>query len=189
MPLRVTVPVPIAPAPPAPAPFAPAAAPAAAILDVPYARQEQTEWCWAACSEMVARFLGNATVQQCELANFLHGQTDCCQTPGSAACNRPCPVLGVGLVYQHLHINCVSQAGPVNLLVIAQEINARRPVEVGYLWTGGGGHVALIRGYTAQGLLAVHDPWFGSGTVTYPAVLLAYGRGQWAFSFGDFRSL
>jgi hypothetical protein len=159
------------------------------MLDVPYVRQEQDEWCWAACSQMVAGYLGNPDVKQCELANFLHGQTDCCAKPGSLRCNQPSPYEGIGLVYQHLQINCVSEPHAETVQVMVRELNARRPVEVGYLWSAGGGHVAIVRGVTAQGLFAVNDPWFGTGAVTYLALLTAYGGGQWAMSFGDFRKL
>jgi hypothetical protein len=188
MPLRVTDGVLIPTPAPAPAAFAPAPA-AGRLLDVPLIAQEQNQWCWAGCAQMVAAFLGNPNVKQCELANFLHGQATCCQAPGSPACNRPSPVVGIGRVYQHLRIRCLTELQPVSAQVLAREINEDRPVEVGYVWKGGGGHVALVRGYTPQGLLVVNDPWFGLKTLPYLHVLLAYGLGRWAMTFGDFRSL
>ncbi len=159
------------------------------MLDVPYFQQEQSEWCWAACTEMVATYLGIANVRQCELANFLHGQTNCCQEPGSDACNQPCPYEGIGPVYGHLNVNCISDPFPENVQVIQRELLAGRPVEVGLLWYEGGGHVALIRGITDQGVYAVHDPAFGSGFATYAFIYGGYGHGRWAYSFGGFRRL
>ena len=41
------------------------------MLPVPFFAQEQTQWCWAACSQMVAAFMKKPPVKQCELANFL----------------------------------------------------------------------------------------------------------------------
>ena len=187
MPLRVATGIPIT------VPRKPVAAEAAVgappMLDVPYFQQEQSEWCWAACAQMVAAYLGNVNVRQCELANFLHGQTSCCQVPDSDACNQPCPYEGIGQVYGHLSVNCISDAFPEIAQVIQRELLAGRPVEVGFLWFGGGGHVALIRGSTAQGVYAVHDPAFGTGLVTYLSLYTAYGQGRWAYSFGGFRSL
>lgn len=194
MPLRVTTGVPVRPSRrgdvPAAAAFGLAAA-APPMLAVPYVKQTQTQWCWAACAEMVARYHGAADVKQCALANFLHGQTKCCASPGSAACNLPCSFEGVGQVYNHLGINCISHTWPVNAQVVLRELNAGRPVEVGYAWSGGGGHVAVIYGVTPAGMLAVHDPWpdFGTGFATYQYVFGAYGMGRWVFSYGDLRKL
>jgi ABC-type bacteriocin/lantibiotic exporter with double-glycine peptidase domain len=162
-----------------------AAAVAPPILNVPYVAQEQTEWCWAACTQMVAAYL-NKTVKQCELANFLHGQTTCCATPGSQACNQPAPTAGVPQVYNHLGINCITNTWPVSAAIVVNELQQGRPVEIGFLWFGGGGHVAIIRGVTAQGYFAVNDPWFGAGLYQYQALYLAYGRGRWALTFGAF---
>ena len=189
MPLRVTQGIAIEP--PSQAKVA-ATAPAAVVpvmLDVPYIVQEQTEWCWAACSQMVAAFLGNADVKQCELANFLHEQTKCCDKPDSDSCNQPCPYEGIGQVYGHLNVNCISQTGRVNGHVLLREFAANRPVEIGFLWYGGGGHVVVLHGVTAAGLIAVSDPWNGTGLATYIYLAGAYGQGVWAYSFGDFRNL
>jgi hypothetical protein len=187
MPLRVAAGIPIAPAEAAPRVGVEAAVAAPPMLNVPYFRQEQSEWCWAACAQMVAGYLDNPNVQQCELANFLHKQTDCCDVPDSEACNQPCPYQGIGQVYSHLRINCISDPFPENAQVILRELLAGRPVEVGYLWLGGGGHVALIRGITDDGnYYAVHDPAFGSGPVTPLYLYTAYGSGRWAYSFGGF---
>src|SRR5262245_2582011 len=67
----------------------------APVLGVPYVSQTQNQWCWAAVAEMVARFLGNTTVSQCQLANVLHNQTNCCTSPGSTKCNQPTDYPGV----------------------------------------------------------------------------------------------
>ena len=196
MPLRITTGVPIRSsrragvAAAAGFGLSPAAAPP--MLPIPYVEQTQSQWCWAACAEMVARYLGNTAVKQCELANILHERTNCCSAPGSSPCNRPTDFLGVIRVYRHLDINCIGHTWPVNAQVVLRELTAGRPVEVGYLWAGGnGGHVAVIYGVTAGGLLAVHDPWpdFGSGFATYPYVLTAYGMGRWTYSYGDLRKL
>jgi Papain-like cysteine protease AvrRpt2 len=186
VPLRVKTGIPIR-APRRRAAAAPAVAPV--MLDVPYVKQTQNQWCWAACTQMVAAFLDNPDVRQCELANFLHGRTNCCQQPGSDACNQPTPWEGVGPVYNHVNINCITNTWPVNPQVVVRELTLRRPVEVGLLWLGGGGHVVLIRGFTAQGLLAINDPWFGTGLCTYAHLFTAYGSGRWAITFGDFRNL
>jgi hypothetical protein len=191
MPIRAKTAVPI-PTAPTPALLAAAGvglvalAPAAVTLPVPYARQEQTQWCWAACTEMVARWLGVEGVRQCELANFLHGRTNCCARPSSTACNKPSAVNDVGRVYRHVGVTGIGPDLPLTLPTLVAELAAGRAVEVGYLWLQGGGHVAVVYGYTAQGHFAVHDPWFGSGFATYLQLWTAYGAGRWFVSYGRF---
>jgi hypothetical protein len=157
------------------------------VLAVPFVRQTQNQWCWAACSQMVAAYLGNPNVKQCELANFLHEQTNCCVKPSSSKCNQPSPVEGINQVYRHLNIDNVSEELPTAYAVVIRELQAGRPIEVGYQWFGGGGHVAIIYGATANGMLLVHDPWYGSGVEHYFRLRAAYGMGRWTFSFGLFK--
>jgi hypothetical protein len=192
MPLKVAKRIPIQPARAKPAAKTKAVPKAFGVqgeimLDVPYVQQEQNEWCWAACTQMVAAYLGQPDVKQCELANFLHGQTDCCQNPGSDQCNQPAPLEKVVPVYNHLNIHAIGEAHAETIAVMVRELNAKRPVEVGFLWYGGGGHVVIVRGLDEDGNFAVHDPWFGSGPVTYLGLLTAYGQGRWGVSYGDFR--
>jgi Papain-like cysteine protease AvrRpt2 len=170
---------------------APAALPAAEVAEPPpmlrveLVRQTQNQWCWAACAQMVAAYYGNRTVTQCSLANFLHGRTNCCQRPGSEACNRPSQYEGVGRVFNHLRIECISHLWAVNTPVVLKELRGGRPVEVGLLWFGGGGHAVIVYGLTPQGLWAVHDPWYGTGVATDLYLRSAYGRGRWGYSFGN----
>jgi hypothetical protein len=158
------------------------------LLDVPQVFQEQNEWCWAACTQMIAAFLGNSGVKQCELANFLHDQTDCCQNPGSDACNQPCPFEDVLPVYDHIGISGVMDNHAETVQVMLTELQAKRPFEVAVVWLGGGGHVVLVRGIYADGTFAVNDPWNGAGPVSYLGLLTAGGLGRWVVTYGVFRS-
>jgi hypothetical protein len=181
MPVRKKAGVPI----PAPPPAA-AAAPASVSLPVPYVKQEQTEWCWAACTQMVSRWLGVADVPQCELANFLHGQTNCCVKPSSDTCNQPAPLNGVMPVYRHVGVKGIGPDRPLLFNTLVAELAAGRAVEVAFAWFGGGGHVVVVYGYDPEGQFAVRDPWFGSGSVTYLDLFSAYGNGRWVVSYGRF---
>src|SRR5437763_14227381 len=84
-----------------------AALPGTISLNVPHVYQQQNEWCWAACTQMIAAFLGNANVKQCDLANFLQDRTDCCRFPASDVCNQPCPLQDIVPVYQHMGIHAL----------------------------------------------------------------------------------
>jgi hypothetical protein len=159
----------------------------AIALDVPHFYQKENEWCWAACTQMIAAFLHKPDVQQCELANFLQGRNDCCQSPDSEACNQPCPLQNIVPVYNHLGIQATFDTHAETPAVMLQELSAGRPFEVGLLWLGGGGHVIIVHGMDEDGNYDVNDPWYGPGPVTYLGLLTAYGQGRWGVTYGVFR--
>jgi hypothetical protein len=136
---------------------------------------------------MVARFLGLAEPRQCELANFLFGRADCCQNPSGPRCNRPAQYADIVRVYSHLGVAVVGPDYPLLPDTVVAELDAGRPFEVALLWSGGGGHVVVVYGYSATGLVLVRDPWYGSLSVTYNNLSRAYGQGRWGASYGRFR--
>jgi hypothetical protein len=183
MPLRASALVPIqvpfgqdALAPGAPAPGA------AGVLPVPYMRQQQTNWCWAACCEMVFQF-NAVTVQQCDMATAQFGGK-CCAAPSSSVCNQG---NWPEYVYPRYGFHYTRGNAPFTSAAVQAEINAGRPVEVYYAWNGGGAHVALIVGFYDNGDLEVSDPWYGSGRRTYAAVLAAYNLGAWTITYSNLR--
>src|SRR5437660_1156600 len=103
----------------------------ARVLSVPWIKQEQTQWCWAACAQMVLRYYANLTVQQCDLANWLFGLSDCCAAPSSSLCNRPCQVSDVCRVYNAFGLRCYSSSGTITLGAVQLEIDQGYPVEPG----------------------------------------------------------
>lgn len=172
---------------PAPAPLSAAAAATPQPLDVPLVRQTQNQWCWAACTAMIARFLGLVEPKQCELANFLHGQTNCCDKPSSSKCNKPAQYPDIVSVYNHIDIKLTGPDYPLLPNTVKLELDAGRPFEVALAWNGGGGHVAIVYGYTSAGLLLIRDPWYGNLKLPYNNLYWAYGQGRWTASYGQFK--
>jgi hypothetical protein len=78
--------------------------------------------------------------------------------------------------------------GYFSLQKIQSEIDAGRPVEVYYQWSGGGSHVAQIVGYDGD-QLDVFDPAYGPGPRKYSFVVAAYGLGAWTSTYAGFRRL
>ncbi len=189
MPLRVTTPIPIQARRRTTSALAAAdtLTPTSIVLGVDFVRQTQSQWCWAACTQMVASYLKVPDLKQCELANFLHNQTTCCVTGSSTDCDQPCQFEGIGLVYDQVGIDSISERKIIYPQQLQQELTARRPIEVGWLWNGGGGHVVLIVGMNANGMYQLLDPMFGTRICNYQAILLALGMGWWAYSFGVFK--
>jgi hypothetical protein len=63
------------------------------MLNIVYVEQEQLNWCWAACCEMVFDLTGvtinGNPVKQCEMATAqFHGA--CCSAPSSSICDQGC---------------------------------------------------------------------------------------------------
>jgi len=155
----------------------------AARLAVPQIYQEQTEWCWAACAQMVLRYYGNNTVRQCDLPSRHFGQP-CCEDPGSVLCNEPAQVPDIAGIYKDWGRPSAAKyvSGSVPFQTLQGEINAKRPVEVGFIWDDGNGHQAIVCGWDIDDtgpLVLVNDPRWGSGAVYYANLVLAYGWGSW----------
>ena len=155
-------------------------------LNVPMIKQEQTQWCWAGCADMALHYYGNSGVNQCDLANWLFSQSACCQIPSSSLCNKPCQVPDVSRVYSAFGLRSTYNGGSVAFFSLETEVAGGRPVEVGYAWTGGGGHVALVvqTGFiNGNQAVRVNDPAYGSGGVLYSDLLTAYGQGSWNWTW------
>jgi len=148
-------------------------------LAVPYYRQEQDLWCWAACGRMLVSFLRLPDAAQCDFAEAaFHG--GCCTTPGSRTCNNgyfPENSYGGFGIAIAKPISQTSQA------TLDGELGAGRPIEVTYHWKNGGAHVALVTGRYPNGTYEVHDPWYGPGPRKLSEISLGYGIGRWANSY------
>ena len=166
------------------------------IINVPQIKQEQSNWCWAACAEMVLRYHGGSAIRQCEFANELFDRTECCLEPSSPACNRPCEMLDISNLYssKRIHSKLVEKAVPFSKL--QSEINANRLVEVVYFWRDWGkpGHSVIVRGWRIDGqeeFVHVNDPADGpatmSGIVAYSELLIPYGEGDWTYTWIEIR--
>jgi hypothetical protein len=65
--------------------------PDSSTLNMTVIHQEEGNWCWAACGEMVMEKLKRANIDQCDEANRRLGRNDCCPPPGiprPSACNK-----------------------------------------------------------------------------------------------------
>ena len=156
------------------------------IINVPQIAQEQSNWCWAACVEMVLRYYGELAVQQCELANELFSRSECCSEPSSPDCNKPCEIENILKLYSRKHIHSKYVDKNVPFSTLQSEIDADRPVEVAfYQRRKQKGHLVIIRGWyitEAEKFVHVNDPKDSDGAsriVAYSELLDAYEEGKW----------
>ncbi|HEY2746553.1 MAG TPA: C39 family peptidase [Polyangia bacterium] len=138
-------------------------------LALPYYGQSQSNWCAIASAEMLLAFNGSS-VQECEMANYDFGRSDCCTNPSSAACNpstgsytgKPAGYYGLSVTQYKDNTFSWSQ--------FKSEIDAGRPVSIGWNWNAGGGHALNVAGYEtvtfgflSTNYLEVWDPLPGAG--------------------------
>lgn len=151
-------------------------------------QQEQSEWCWAACAQMLLRASGEAR-RQCDIVAEATGVPGCCADPPPAKANRQLRVAPdfVSLVH-HLHF----PAQLVDRALSADEVRsqlAQGPIAV-CLETAASGHYVLVIGMRETGdprdpMLLVNDPATGEtarpvGYRLFVAGLgLAAFRGEW----------
>jgi hypothetical protein len=141
-----------------------------ASLALPYYAQTESNWCAIASAEMLLAYYGSS-VQECEMANYdFGGGNNCCANPSSSACNPSTgsftgtPISHYGLSYTQYPSNAFSFSQ------FQSEINAGRPVSIGWNWTCSsppcGGHAMNIAGYnaaTSGNYLELWDPAHGAG--------------------------
>jgi len=133
-----------------------------ALLNVAVESQEQSQWCWAACCQMVLEYYG-FTRTQCEMADYAFGQSNCCTWGGSAACNQPNWLFDHTRDCQDVLIKwgsvfSVGHEEHFSWPLVTSEIDARRPFIIGWHWDGGGGHALVGRGYTDSNWVDYNDP-------------------------------
>eukprot|EP01133_Synstelium_polycarpum_P011098 gene11098-12931_t len=156
-------------------------------LNIPLLKQEQTNWCWAACATMISRYYGHSAVTQCSCANLRLGQSSCCQIPSSALCNVGASDPEVTRLFRLLNLKSAYQASTLSFGLLVVETGSGRPVEVGYTWRNqgtqqGGGHVAVVIGTATinnKQVVEVNDPAYGKVSVLYADLLTAYNLGNW----------
>lgn len=157
------------------------------LLPVDYREQEQTNWCWAACCQMLAAFLGRPNLRQCDIAERqFHG--GCCAAPSSSGCDRG-EWPEVAYPANGIQLDRIDSA--LSRVALQAELDAGRAVEVYYVWQGGrDAHVALVTGYYSNGDFEVLDPAraFGPGRRTFDWILSAYGLGQWRLTYTNIRA-
>ncbi len=146
--------------------------------------QQQTNWCWAAVSTSVALFYDpSSTWTQCAVANGEMGETTCCTSGGSAACNQ---TWYLDLALQRVgHFDNWS-GGAMSFADVRSEIDVGRPLGVRVGWSGGGGHFLIIDGYLADATqsVGIEDPWYGPSDMGYAAFSTSYQTtGSWTHSY------
>ena len=106
--------------------------------------QEQDNWCWAACGEMVMEFKGAGNMTQCDQASDVVNPSNCCQDPLPSECN-------FGGIPQFLRygfrVDSISRA--LTLKETKEQIDCKEsPICAIWNYLFGGSHMVVVSGYT-----------------------------------------
>lgn len=154
-------------------------------LDVRGIEQEHTNWCWAACAEMVLDHFQMPFVRQCDLANSAFGSTRCCNN--LPACNKGLSDARITYLWQTYGLTTARYiTDKLNCEALKVELNAGRPIELGFSYSSTTGHVIIAFGWgktkSSEVYFLVNDPDYPSGTksVIYCSALLDRSiKGSW----------
>jgi hypothetical protein len=167
----------------------------AQVLPVPEVTQEQSNWCWAGCSDCVLQYYGD-TVEQCEIAEYTRttsttlnlGPTNCCVSTVSG-CNSGNSMIGTGSVQKILenfgYINSAYVGYALDPLQVSSTISANHLLLISWKWLSiAVRHVVVghgIVGSDSNATVYYMDPSVGEGLhfSTYRWVLLGKNSG-WA---------
>lgn len=151
---------------------APNAQPDSRVLDIEPVTQDEDQWCWAACVQMVSTFFASRK-DQCEVVGRKIGLNDpkaCCVQKEQFK-EEGCSPKEMEVVWERCDIKAVpllatnsDQPQQLKFTQIREQINNNHPVEVGIKWNeeeGGGGHAVIIKGWERSNgskLVWVNDP-------------------------------
>lgn len=137
--------------------------------------QQEQQWCWAAVTQSVERWRGNA-ITQSEIASF---HID--PLAAGLICSHPLGGTGSGTLCKGCQADCgdphsltqvldgrgrLTPNGATNnapsFAEVRKSIDADRPLPVRIEWGGGKGHFVCVTGYAVDGAgiewVTVHDP-------------------------------
>ena len=151
--------------------------------EYPLDPQEESEWCWAAVAQSVAKYFDESAQSQCAIAGLVMKDGNCCDNP--VGCNEPA-ALTKALTKVGKPPELVNR--PLIPRELQKELDEHRPVCIRIGWDGGGGHFVVITGYQVLTSGALHvnvaDPLYPNCTIDYDELSTSYhGDGQWTHSY------
>ncbi len=162
----------------------------AQVLNIPITIQEQSQWCWAACSEVVLDYY-KVSKTQCEIAEWTRtvayptfGSTNCCLDPSKGCNQNNYNFNRTGSIQEILiHFGKIPNegSGPSTLEEITSDIQKNRLFVILLNWSNGGGHFVVGHGINGDNIYYMDpDSPEGFHIEKYSAMLDGTGRGIWS---------
>lgn len=140
--------------------------PSVCSLSVTRYQQEKTNWCWAACTKMIASYLGYTSITQSGIVGYIKGTT-VNETASTSEISR-------ALQYAINSKYTVSATGVLYYEKIQSYISSGRPLGWGMTWYSGGAHMVVASGYV-NGKITLMNPASGAATTSYTYTALVSG--------------
>jgi hypothetical protein len=149
----------------------------ASSLDMTVIPQDETLWCWAACTEMIVEKLKDTIIRQCaEATRTRTDQADCCTSPDG------CNATGWPDFHPHGLDSKTTEERALTMEEIKNQIDCNKaPIAyaINYM-ASEGGHMLVIDGYKSQNgtdSIFVLNPQGGGSyrLLSYAEYLSGYG--------------
>ncbi|NMM55284.1 papain-like cysteine protease family protein [Paenibacillus aquistagni] len=127
------------------------------LSSYPIAKQEKKNWCWAAVSSSVLKFMTGENVYQCDFVKYVKSSTcnDVSATTEEAQSGM-----------HHFGVSSNYYSGSLSMSQIKAQIDDGRPIYVSWKWNSPNaliGHAVAIYGYSDDSVKYL-DPWEGVKT-------------------------
>lgn len=161
------------------------------VLSVPERKQGETNWCWAASTQMVIWYKTTQRPMQADIVRFIYGDQG----------NRPGDVLQVRRALGRWGLRSRGAQSAMSYGGIRKQIGTlSRPIIAGWLRPNRVGHMVVIKGYDYVAKQYYHiiynNPWDGLGHKETDAVFRSDsnrhaggGTGPWVASIYDIHQL
>ncbi|MFZ1678528.1 MAG: C39 family peptidase [Saprospiraceae bacterium] len=154
----------------------------AQIMSIPEVIQEQTNWCWAACTKCILGYY-NYSFSQCEIAEYTrsvstscnpnnYGSVNCCTNPNQG-CNQwnynwGCPGSMQDILIHFGNITTYSLGSTITTAQIHVETASNHPFLFRWGWYSGGGHFLVGYGISGSNIYYMNPlPGYGDEISNY----------------------
>lgn len=131
-------------------------------------QQAKSNWCWAACAEMVGVYETTSTLDQWDVVALIYGST----YPNNSG-----SVFNIvsGINYVSRNTKAASFSRFISLETLQSEIGDKHhPLVIRLAWESGGGHFVVAKGYNGSSINII-DPWGNTATQYYSYASLLNG--------------
>ena len=162
---------------------------------VPAYIQEQSNWCWAACGQMIYWAYHSGSISQCTYVGKSRDQEnsslfDCGNLSGSTSSpctypgtfNSPQSLYGCNgsneAVFDYYGISSTGYDHAFSTSELTTAMSARKMCLARWGWNGGGGHLVVVNRYKS-GNVYYNNPLCGAVIWSYNTFKTANGQGTW----------
>lgn len=118
-------------------------------LGAPYYAQERTQWCWAACAQMVGDYITGNHKGQSLIVNHVKG----------SVVNQPAGSAELSTALRYTTGLTPKRANVLSFSDSRRCIDRNKPFVIGIRYTSGTGHFCVIDGYISSEVLHILDPY------------------------------